>query len=260
MGNYIFMLRRHGDRFSVDIYERSQMFTVSKVIPLPQMIPEALAACGMSNCVYVLSHEGESRSVYRLKMFEDHVYIEPFVNDLIIPESALNVSQGGRLLISSNESGGKPPTVRVFEADGSLEKQISFSRDVLEFTDVEGTLEKPNGNLVLVVVDQKQKRKIVEVDENGTLVRQFTSNMSVESGVNLADSYGRIILCGQGRQAILLDDEFNILELGGMPLVHGHNINPLKMAFNRDRREIVLVGDSVSAASKPIVSVFRCAG
>src|SRR5688572_2673585 len=86
MKDEIFLLcRPNGDGYVVNVYDCNNMAEVKDVIPLPGIRPKDIAACSVSNCVYVqvVGAESEPDSILRITKAEEHQFvISPWITDL----------------------------------------------------------------------------------------------------------------------------------------------------------------------------------
>lgn len=257
MEEYIFMLEIHSGKFNINVYDRSSMFAPLRVIELSNLTVEDITASRMTTSVYLLTYDGESRSVYRLRLPDYQIDPTPLINELLIGKSTLNVCKDGRMIIASNEQRGKPAEIRIILPDGAMQTTLSLSLDMLQFVELDTVFMKPSGNFVLVTRDSQQRRKLIEIGESGKHVRHFLSKFSDASSANLADANGRVVVCGKGSQPELLDNDFNLLDVFDSVLIEGHFHSPCNLAYNRDRKELVQICNEETATTTPSVSVFR---
>src|SRR5688572_27002008 len=52
--------------FMINVYDRNNMAEVKDVIPLSRMWPIDMAACSVSNCVYILDRDRYCPSIFRI--------------------------------------------------------------------------------------------------------------------------------------------------------------------------------------------------
>lgn len=84
MKDEMFMLCRPQDQdFAINIHDRNNLAEVKDIIPLPGISPFDIAACALSDCVYVLTEESKCCSVLRITKDEERKFsISPWISDL----------------------------------------------------------------------------------------------------------------------------------------------------------------------------------
>src|SRR5688572_22288243 len=101
MKDEIFMLcMLDGKDYVINVYDRNNMVDVKDVIPLPgiRVPPNGLAACSVSNSVYVQHEERQNKtwvclSVWRITRDEERqFYVSPWLSDLRLDYSSISVS------------------------------------------------------------------------------------------------------------------------------------------------------------------------
>src|SRR6218665_2923522 len=152
MKDELFMLCRikHQECF-INVYDCNNMLDVKDVIPLVGIHPVDMAACNVSNCLYVLRKETHCHSVLRIMRNEEQQFnVFPLITDLSLSLSdvRLFVSVNGSILILSPQIIPNPSAVSVYDARGLLQREI-MSHDKLGFTGIFSVVENSNGNLVL---------------------------------------------------------------------------------------------------------------
>ena len=261
----------------INVYDRNNMAEVKDVIPLPRISPVDMAACSVSNCVYILDRERYCPSIFRIAKDEDHHFkMSPWIYDLRLKVSnrgPISVSANGNLIILSSQESSmfgsdwpmyKPAYVGIYiyNANGSLQHKIMLSPDIYGFRFVNSVIQKSNGNLVLLSANDEYKAQLLEIDATGAIVRQYQSSLDGRGVVSFADIHGRILINDFRNRIELLDHEFNLLEIAGPRLLEDHLYSPPQIHFNSERNEIVRVEmhkyDAVTRIFQAtVLSIFR---
>ena len=245
MKDELFMLCRikHQECF-INVYDCNNMLDVKDVIPLVGILPVDMAACNVSNCLYVLRKETHCRSVLRITRNEEQQFnVFPLITDLSLSLSdvGLFVSVNGSILILSPQIIPNPSAVSVYDARGLLQREIMLSHDKLGFTGIFSVVENSNGNLVLATfcIANGFVTELKEIDTIGRLVHQYKSSISGLSGITVADIYGRIAIMGKRYESEVLDSEFNLLSSAALHIKDLKFRIPIGIHYNRERNEIV---------------------
>lgn len=250
----MFMLcKPNGQDYAITVYDIKNMAEVKDVIPLPGIRPRGLAACAVSNCVYLLNRkEFHLISVLCItKDAENKFTISPWKN-LWLPNPTISVTVDGSLILS-RQRWGNLAVISIYNASGSLQRQLKLSWDISSFSDL---IPKPNGNIVLISVNNEYRKKLTEVDMKGSILRQYKSSISEYKGVTQADVYGRILITDRLNRIELLDSEFNLLDCAGPQPYKEKLISPYKLHYNSERNEIVSFIEG-SADERSVLTIFH---
>src|SRR5688572_13896695 len=94
-----------GFTFNVRVYDRNNMAAVKDTIALPGIRPADIAACNLTNCVYVLEQHREllyCSSIFRTTRDEEHQWnVQTWISDLSFSVPYICVSAKGNLIIIS---------------------------------------------------------------------------------------------------------------------------------------------------------------
>lgn len=242
MKDEMFMLCRPQDQdFAINIHDRNNVAEVKDVIPLPGISPFDIAACAVSNCVYVLTEESKCHSVLRITKDEEHKFsISPWISDLRqscnLPK--ICVSANGSLLVLTQQDKPSPAVVSIYTAYGSLQHEIKLSYPTVNVRIAYGVIPKSNGNIVLASnLDYDLRMDLTELDTSGSAVRRYKSSFRWCSGIGFADIHERILIaCGDRYE--LLDSEFNLLDFTDPRQPDNKSDYTTKLHYNGDRNEV----------------------
>ena len=133
------------------VYDRNNMAQVKDVIQLPRRNAKAIAACSVSNCLYVLYMDNPGITMLRITKDEEHQFnISPWISDHKLSDANISVTANGSLIIASNLQRGRPVLVSIYNADGFLQRKIKLLPDINGFEYVDSVIQKSDGNLVVV--------------------------------------------------------------------------------------------------------------
>lgn len=199
----------------IHVHDRNNIAEIKDVISLPGRCLGAIAACNVSNCVY--AYLGAVPSVVRITKDEEHQFnISPFINDSRIMQHCptMSVSANGSLLFFLEEEREAPPTVAIYNANGFLQHEIMFPQyagEMIRLAHLGDTILKSNGNIVLVTSGYN-KRKLLEMDLSGNVVREYQSSLDLYDCVTFEDRHGRILITDVHMGMELIDAEYNLLD------------------------------------------------
>lgn len=243
--------------FRISVCDSNYPYHVKDVIPLPEIYPECMAACVVSNCVYILYRKRRSHiRILRITRVGEHLFnITPFLTDVWMPNPrpTLSVSASGSLIFSRQQK-NELPVISIYNADGSVQHQIRMYADIPKFYDI---IPRSNGNLVLVSANDQRQAILTEIDMDVTIIRQYQSSFQADmcALINQADDCGRILVSDGLKRIELLDAEFNLLDISGRPLDDGAFISKQKLIYNRERNEALSI---TCASGRPVVlTIFR---
>lgn len=232
----VFLLgKRYRLCHTITVYDRNNMAEVKDVISLSGLHPYNIAACSVSDCIYVLNRKLHRHySILCITKDGDHwSTVTVLINDICLHVPTLCVTASGNLIVSSQQT-EKLPAISVFNADGSMQREIWLSEDVSVVTHV---ILKSNGNLILAV--RGASCKLIEIDLDGNIIRQYDSNTI--HAASYADSYGRVLTFNYLENMKLFDAEFNLMDFTGPQLDGGDHFYPNKLHYNSERNELVTV-------------------
>lgn len=247
------------DPFSIRVYERNNV-TVVKDIPLPGMNPISIAACSVSNCIYILNNEPDNCSVLRLTIIDKPFVSQtsPFISNLQRQFIDLCIEANGSLVMSRKAIGEESSVtcvISVYRSDGELEYEIRFATRELVYK----VIPKSNGNFVIVSANDNGEAQLTEINKNGGLVRQYQSSLRAFNRVCEADVFGRVVILGSYDAIEILDCEFNPTNFTGRlgPLYDSRDLFCDTLHFHRDNNEIVMVSSHSHATSTHMLSTFH---
>lgn len=266
VGDELFMLYDHDGQASVFIYDRNNTVDVKDVIVLPEMSPVEIAGCSASRCVYVLSKDSNSHSVWRITKDGEHQFnISPWVGDLQLPVCSISVSCAGNLVILSREplvddilEGRRKPipaVVRTYDRNGSLLREMMLSREIFSSRYVFNFIERSTGNLLLMSI-HRSKVMLTEMDATGRILRQCQSALLGGLDVRLVEMRGRVLLCDQNSRMELFDSELNPLDCTGHKQYEGQFTFSSNLHYSLERNEILSVCELVTDKTR-VFSAFR---
>jgi len=239
------MLYRQLDRhYVIKVYNRDNMEEVKEVIPLPGTGARHMTGCNVSNCVYICLRLGDSPSHEILRIsrdVENKFIISPWINDTKLAFAMSVTANGSVVTLSTRREGASSDVVRIYNTDGSLEREVMLPLDLDAFL-YTSVIQKSNGNLVLAYVGHHDLGlRLAEIDVSGSLVRQFQASAehSHESCVNVADANDRIMICIPFEGVELLDSEFNLIGVYRLPNDQSESLFQSDLHYDWNRNEIV---------------------
>lgn len=237
----------------INVYDRNNLNELKHVIKTEdtessckwEVFPQAICACNLSNCVYVLSkgQTWETHSVIRITKGDGHKFnFSPLINDLSRQNRSISVSANGSLILSRTERPDE--LISIFNSDGSSQRQIRLSADLFKVLRI---IPKSSGNLVLVSLNYEFKSKLTEIDMDANIVHQFQSSF-LGCDVEAVDVCDRILIVGRNNRMELLDSELHLLDVT-LPEVEGemeeeeNNLweHPHYVHFDRLRNEVLMI-------------------
>src|SRR6218665_283735 len=244
----VFLLgKRDGQCHTITVYDRSNMAEVKDVIPLPRLRAKIVAACSVSNYLYVLSSKRHRCSIVRVGKDGEHwSAVTPLISGIYLEEPTLSVTDSGSLITSGQQTSNDLPVISVWDANGSMQREIRFSEDFSEVISFFWhILPKSNGNLVLAVADGPNR--LMEINLDGIVIRQYDFmflSLDYKCVTSYADRHGRIFNINYFKEMELFDAEFNRIDFTGPelpPESGGHYFSPEDMHYNCARNELVAI-------------------
>ena len=260
---------QHGQDHVINVFDRNNIAEVRDVIPLPGMHPTTIAACSISNCVYVcnvdLEEFSNSDSVLRITKTEKQLYtMSSWITDIQLKLRNISVSDHGSLITLSSYPGlaSVYSFVRIYAANGFLQHGVLLFHREVGLSSVDNVILKSNGNFIFVsdnsrsLTDSPHQTKLVETDMFGVLIRRYQSQLGGEVSVYLADNYDRIIITSWHGTYELLDSELNRLAFTRLEPLEGQLCISSKLHINTERNEIMRIYGSLFTSTR-ILSIFR---
>ena len=244
MKDEVFLLGKRGRHcHTMTVYDRNNMPEVKEVVSLARLHPKSIVACSVSNCVYVLSIKRRYRcSIVRIASDGEHWSTKtPLISYLSLREPTLCVTANGCLIISGQQTEELAP-ISVWDANGSLQREIRLSDDILNVVSYFWhVIPKSNGNLVLAVAGAPNI--LMEIDLDGIIILQhdFLLSCDYKCATSHGDSYGRVLNIDFYQNMKLFDAEFNLVEFTGPQLGGGFYFTPHDLGYNSERNELVTI-------------------
>ena len=177
---------QRGQDHVINVFDRNNMAEVRDVIQLPGIRPGTIAACSISNCVYVchvdLEELTKPDSVLRIKKTEEQPFtMSPWITDIMLPLVTISVSDHGSLITLSSYPGPISiySIIRIYAANGFLQHEVLLYHHEVGLTSVDNVIQKSNGNFILVSDDSKSftdsvinYTKLVKTDMFGVDINQ----------------------------------------------------------------------------------------
>lgn len=244
LNDEIFILGGTEEQYQVFVYDRHNMADVKDVIELPVKdvteLPDdptkAIEACKFSNCVFVLHEEFTGNkicmSILRIQRDDEHqLTVSEWISGLDCPVHSMSVFSAGILSVLH---GRDTVVLKNYNSSGSL----VLSAEISGFIRVRHVLERSNGNLVLVSINNGCQLVLTEIDANWKTKQQYLSRLHYVSNVQCADRNGRLLIVDPfGAGVELIDSEFNHLQLDYRLL--GDFVTVLKLHYDSERNEIM---------------------
>ena len=246
MKDEIFLLcSRNSANLFINVFDRNNIEEVKEIIPLPRSRPVSLAACSVSNCVYVLNrkvHKLNHVSVMRIARDGEQWVVSTLIGDLCMPKSMLCVAENGSLILSRDQS-KLCDAISMYDANGSLQQTVRTPSDTGKLWKI---IPKSGGNLVLVSHNERSEIELTEIDLSGTVVRRYQSPCDVDlfpsEFVGRADQFGRVLIIIDGANRMeLLDSEFNPIDVTCPQLDESQLTDLCELHYNSERNELVAV-------------------
>lgn len=265
----LFMLCRQQNNqdYVINVFDRNNMANPLKdVIPLPDICPWGMAACSLSNCVYLLHMQWDEEEhltwqrllVLRIAREDETNQFNTWTFTELRPSFAdISVSADGNLVILSKEDAPSNSEISVYAMNGSKQRGITLSPKNHNFCYVFSAIQKSNGNILVVSANSLCETKVLEIDANERIVCQYQSSLLSGLSVGLfADTYGRIFITDWRNRMELLDSELNLLQFTGPRLIQEQVLFVYEMHYDRERNEIVRIDDTDNPAVTAL-TIFR---
>ena len=247
---------------SIRVCDCNNLEAVRDVIVVPDLGTQQhmrnIAACNVTDYVYVLVDDSDtiSSSIVRIQRDEQRRHhFQTWITDISYSAGDMSVSIKGRLLIIHFPPAVHTKAISIFNLDGSLQRHVVLSPEIYGINCIEGVIQKSNGNLLLTSVSRYPKQTVVlEIDENGIIEGQYTSEFRGSSGVSFDDISGRILINNHESRMVLLDSEFNTLDFTHPQPDQNDLLIFRGLHYDRERNEFV--GFDV-AERKSVLTIFR---
>lgn len=241
----------------IRVYNRNDMAEVPVVIAMPGIRPIDIAACNVSNCLYVHGRNEESHedSILRITREEDNQFkIHTWISDLRCVIFYMNVSTKGTLIVHSIRLPCKAvveKVISIYSPYGFLQREVIWSPDYS--SRVRSVFERSNGNLVFHAVSNEYAIVLTEMDSDGVIRRKFESSLRGNGGVNFVDASGRILIYEPNNGIELLDSELNLLDFTAQqPQVNGSTSS--RLHYNSKRNEVIGISRGCNTS---FLTIFR---
>lgn len=252
----MYHLYRDEDQFRVKVYQHLQALTAKQDFSLPGLFTLSITACGINNCLYTLNRESSGFSVSRINLGLQF-QTSPCIAHLNLPNPVLSVSRNGHLIVWSNQS--KPPEtiLRIYNANGSVTKELKLNPVLYGFTEVGQVMLRDNGNAVCLVSRDSKASRLWELNMKGHVIRKYSKSLGVGACSAFADHSERIVVTGPRNELILLDPEFNVINYFGPNLPGDILSNPLPVAYNHQRQILTTLGlVTRNEVTTPVAVIF----
>lgn len=93
----------HRQADCIEVHDRNNMAEVKEVIPLPGLRTYSIAACNVSDCVYILCRvRGHQFSIWRIVRDDDDHWSTAslVISDIYLPCPAMHVTAKGRIVFT----------------------------------------------------------------------------------------------------------------------------------------------------------------
>lgn len=247
----------------LDVYDRNSMIIQKDVLRLSEFYTGQgdMAACNLSNCIYVLNAgRRQVSSVARITKDEHQFGISVWIKNLRLPVcdvGTISVAANGNVIILSRQRSSMPVVVGIYDASGIVQHKIRLSPAICGVGIVSCVIQRADGNLVLNSYDNVHETKLLEIDTSGRMIREYQSSGNKEGVESFEDVYGRIlVIFREGRRIELLDSEFNFLDSAVPRLDDGKRLFPQQLHYNRERHEMIGVCYDRDAGTSALVT-FR---
>lgn len=237
-----------GGIFGITVYDRNNLSEVKDVIQLPGLYPVSIAACSVSNSVYLLNRKMVDRySLVRIEKDEEHPYaIKSFISDISVTNPILSISPSGSIILARRKVVA-PSFVNIYSASGRLHHRVKFPRNIVCCLDI---FSQSNGNLLLVS-SQNNGTKLTELSLSGLVSSEVQTSVSASKCICKADSNESILIVDQDNKMKLLNFEYDLLNFTGPMLGASH------LHYNIDRHEVVAVLNDLQNKNG-LLSIFTC--
>lgn len=246
---FILCTPRGGSSF-IDVHDLDNLNAglLKTVIELPEGRALSMAACPMAMRIYVCiaDHPFNHFSIFSISKEAEKFQVKRW-HDEDATFAHITVSNRGTVLVLAERLDHYCDILSVYEADGKLATEIMLPCDYCQ--EVVG--QKLNGHFVLTTYNPLSKRRLLEVDERGSIVFDYHSTIDDTGVVSFADSSDRILLCDAVGNFEMLDSEFNVMNISVSP-------GPLRhiyyLYFNRKRGEVMCLSHNFFDS---VLSIFR---
>lgn len=115
----------------INVYDRNNMAAVKNVIPLPGLRPHSIAACSLSNCLYILSRVRYNEySTWRIARADEHWSTAALVvSNMYLPQPTIRVTANGSLALKWRPCRNVTPLITCY-ANGSMQREVKLSIDI----------------------------------------------------------------------------------------------------------------------------------
>ena len=233
----------------IRVYDRWNMAEVKEVIPLPANAAlEDIAACSVSNCVYLLFRPYFMFfKIGRVAIDDQGQFaISHETSDMELQGAAMAITASGSVIMSGWLESASLYVIRSYDAIFSLQHEIKCTWLSTMFRPIYAIIPKSSGNLVLSSFSDSAQCYLTEISANGTILRKYQSS-SGPTGRNHCAGVGERTLMSESLVKMeLLDSEFNLLDFTYSQLA----TVPKSLHYNHERNELITIANSVLTISK----------